>query len=90
LASNFLNLLANLASVFFLLTVSFSPLIKSYSSPIPEYKHTHDTVIYLLLSRTSTVIVHTVQMLRKDMILASFSLIWRATILSYSPVWQVP
>jgi hypothetical protein len=80
----------------------FSPLIKSYSSPIPKYKHTPDTVIYLLLwhthtvmmvyfpSRTSTDKVHTVQMLSKDMILASFSLIWQVKILSYSPVWQVP
>jgi hypothetical protein len=61
LASNFLNLLASLASAFFLLSMSlFSPL------------------------------VHTVQMLSKDMILASFSLNWRVKILSYSPVWRVP
>jgi hypothetical protein len=58
LTSNFLNLLASLASVFFLLLVS-------------------------LFS-------HSVQMLSKDMILASFSLIWRVKILSYSPVWRVP
>jgi hypothetical protein len=88
LASNFFNLLTSLASVFFLLSVSlFSPLIESYSSPIPKYKRTPDTVIYLLLwhthshyglfsSRTSTDKVHTVQMLSNDMILASFSLIW--------------
>jgi hypothetical protein len=45
LASNFFNLLASLASVFFLLSVSlFSPLIESYFSPIPKYKHTPDTI----------------------------------------------
>jgi hypothetical protein len=50
LASNFLNLLASLASVFFLLSVRFFfPLNESYSSPIPKYKHTPDTVLYLLL-----------------------------------------
>jgi hypothetical protein len=60
LSSNFFNLLASLASAFFLLSVSlFSPL------------------------------VHTVQMLSKDMILASFSLIWQVKILSYSPDWRV-
>jgi hypothetical protein len=49
LASILLNLLASLASVFSLLSVSlFSPLIESYSSSIPKYKHTPDTVIYLL------------------------------------------
>jgi hypothetical protein len=38
---------------FFLLSVSlFSLLIESYSSPIPKYKHTHDTMIYLLLWHT--------------------------------------
>jgi hypothetical protein len=58
LASNFLNVLASLASVFFLLSVSlFPPLIESYSSPIPKYKHTPDTVIYLLLWHTHTVIM---------------------------------
>jgi hypothetical protein len=30
------------------------------------------------------------KMLSKDMILASFSLIWQVNILSYSPVWRVP
>jgi hypothetical protein len=50
LASNFLHLLASFVSVFFFLSVSlFPPLIESYSSPIPKYKHTPDTVIYLLL-----------------------------------------
>jgi hypothetical protein len=40
MASNFLNLLASLASGFFLLSVSlFSPLIESYSSAILKYKH---------------------------------------------------
>jgi hypothetical protein len=49
LASDFFNLLASLASIFFLLSVSlFSQLIESYSSPISKYKHTHDTAIYLL------------------------------------------
>jgi hypothetical protein len=53
LASNFFYLLASLASVFFLLSVSlFSPLIETYSSPIPKYKHTPDTVIYLSLWHT--------------------------------------
>jgi hypothetical protein len=43
------NLLASLASVFSLLSVGlFSPLIESYSSSIPKYKHTPDTAIYLL------------------------------------------
>jgi hypothetical protein len=50
LASNFFNLLASLASVFFLLSVSlFSPLIESYFFPIQKYKHTPDTVICSLL-----------------------------------------
>jgi hypothetical protein len=50
LASNFFNLLASLASVFPLLSVSLlSSLIESYSSPIPKCKQTPDTVIYLLL-----------------------------------------
>jgi hypothetical protein len=53
IASHFFNLLASLASVFFLLSVSlFTPLIESYSSPIPKYKHTPDTLIYLLLWHT--------------------------------------
>jgi uncharacterized membrane protein YqjE len=54
LASNILNLLAKLASVFFfLLSVSLLlPLIKCYSSPTPKYKHAPDTVIYLLLWHT--------------------------------------
>jgi hypothetical protein len=50
LASIFLNLLASLASVFSSSQwVFFPPLIQSYSSPIPKYKHTPDTVIYLLV-----------------------------------------
>jgi hypothetical protein len=61
LASKFFNLLASLASAFFLFSVSlFSPL------------------------------VHTIEMLSKDMMLASFSLIWLVKILSYSPIWRVP
>jgi hypothetical protein len=53
LASTFFNLLARLASVFPLLSVSlFPPVIESYSSPIPKYKHPPDTVIYLLLWHT--------------------------------------
>jgi hypothetical protein len=51
LASNFLNLLAKLASVF-PLSEFFSPLTESYSSRILKYKHTPDTVIYLLLLHT--------------------------------------
>jgi hypothetical protein len=47
LASIFFNLLASLASVFFPpFSESFFP---AYSSPIPKYKHTPDTVICLLL-----------------------------------------
>jgi hypothetical protein len=51
--------------------------------------HTHSHDVYFS-SRASTDKKHTVQMFSKDMILATFSLIWRVKILSYSPVWRVP
>jgi hypothetical protein len=60
----------------------FYPLIESYSSLIPKYKHTpdrwfiyyfdsHTVMVVNFSSRTSTDKVHTVHMLSKDMILAS-------------------
>jgi hypothetical protein len=52
LASNFLNLLARMP-IFPPHTESFSPLIESYSSPIPKYKHlTRWFIIIIIMTRT--------------------------------------
>jgi hypothetical protein len=87
LVSNFFNLLASLASV-------FPPRFRNTNTHLTRwfmyYCDSHTVMMVYFSSRPSTDKVHTVQMLSKDMILASFSLIWRVKILSYSPVWRVP
>jgi hypothetical protein len=97
----YIIIIISLASVFFLLSVSlFSPANWVLILPDSEIQtHTWHGDLFIIMthshdvyfsSRPNTDKVHTVQMLSKDMILASFSLIWRVKVLSYSPFWRVP